>query len=375
MDSKNEMFDLAREKRELDDFLATIAEEEIVEGFPVAESTALKDVPPVTADSEFESRTSARGGSDYSTLETSPAKETGDIGIDEFIPELTLEETPTKIKDTTGVPVDKGPSLFGLDDEQRPVTPRAVSAPVVKPLESFKMMTRYDGTIKYEGAPVTELSPEGEKKGHTPAQEGKRGERESLSDDVSSEKKSDGEVYDFAPTRKGGGLKWAVLIVLVLLLALAGGYYWFSSGPSVGAIGDLFKTGLSVPGSSVKEIKLINVRQRLVYNAKLGRSIRIIEGVAENSASFPVSDIKIAANLYNADGSLLMTKETLGGNLLSDAKLESLDENVLLAELGKANASKEIIPPGGQTPFMVILTTQMEGVHRMSVKITDFDRH
>ena len=134
MDSKNEMFDLAREKRELDDFLATIAAEEIVEGFPVAESTALKDVPPVTADSGFESRTSVRGGSDYSTLESSPAKETVDTGIDEFIPELTLEETPAKTKDATGVPEDKEPSPFGLDDEQRPVTPRVVSAPVVKPL-------------------------------------------------------------------------------------------------------------------------------------------------------------------------------------------------------------------------------------------------
>ena len=161
-------------------------------------------------------------------------------------------------------------------------------------------------------------------------------------------------------------------MVIVLALLLGGGYLWFFSGPSIPGLGYIFKKGLTVTGTSAKEIKLINVRQRLVYNTRLGRSIRIIEGTAENTATFPVSGIKISANLYNADGSLLVTKEALGGNVLSDAKLESLDENGLLGELKKANVSKEIIPPGGQTPFMVILTTEMEGVHRLSVKATDF---
>jgi hypothetical protein len=374
MDNKNELFDLVREKRELDAFLSTIAEDEALDTFPSTDSTRPQGALPAAVDDELQIQTSDEKPSiwsDDATRDATLQKEDDVTGIDEFIPERPVEKTDPETK-TGADQADKVSSLFDFDDDQRPVTPRAVSAPVVKPLESFKTMTRYDGTVKYEGPPLTEALLDEERKSRTPADAGKRSGRESTLQDGLIEKKSDSDVYDFAPAGKGSGKgKWIGLI-LVLLLVLAGGYFWFSSGSSVPVLGNIFKTGLSIPGASAKEIKLINVRQRLVYNAKLGRSIRIIEGVAENTASFPVAEIKIAANLYNADGSLLMTKETIGGNILIDKQLEDLDESGLLSGLNKGKASQDIVPPGGQTPFMVIFTREMAGVHRLSVKATDF---
>jgi hypothetical protein len=378
MDNKNELFDLVREKRELDAFLSSIAQDEAFEIFPQADGTALKEVLPSAVDGELQIQTSDEKPlvwSDDMTRDATPQEEVDAIDIDEFIPGRPTEKTGSEAKTVMDRQADKASSLFDFDDDQRPMTPRVVSAPSVKPLESFKTMTRYDGTVKYEGPPLTEASLDEERRSQALPDAGKRSGRENTLQDGLIEKKSGSDVYDFAPARKGGGKgKWVGLI-LVLLLVLAGGYFWFSSGSSVLGIGNIFKTGLSIPGGSAKEIKLINVRQRLVYNTQLGRSIRIIEGIAENTASFPVSEIKIAANLYNADGSLLVTKETIGGNILLDKQLGDLDESGLLSRLNKGKASTDIIPPGGHTPFMVIFTREMAGVHRLSVKVTDFVKH
>lgn len=374
MDNKNELFDLAREKRELDDFLSTIAGDEVIADLRAPGDDRLKAGSPAD-ESQFELQAPAAAQTDW-RIDVKPEviseNEAGGISIDKDFPKSPFEEPHTESKGAAQRQGLQADPMFDFDIEQRPVSPRVVPTPAVKPLESIKIMTRYDGTIKPLASP-DEL-PDAKKRAQAQVQTDKRGGKESAPADARFDKQSDGEVYDFAPARKGGKGKW-IGLVIVLALLLGGGYLWFFSGPSIPGLGYIFKTGLTVPGTSAKEIKLINVRQRLVYNTRLGRSIRIIEGTAENTATFPVSGIKISANLYNADGSLLVTKEALGGNVLSDAKLESLDENGLLGELKKANASKEIIPPGGQTPFMVILTTEMEGVHRLSVKATDFVRH
>lgn len=374
MDNKSELFDLAREKRELDDFLSTIAGDEASSELRPPADGGLKPESPAD-EGQLELQTHADDQTAWQIdvePEMTSESESDSIIIDKDIPAPSFEEFLTESKESTHIQEQQDDPFFDFDVDQRPASPRVVPAPAVKPLESFKTMTRYDGTIKPETSPDESLDVE--KRSQVQTQTDRRGGKESLPSNARFDKKSASEVYDFAPAKKGGKGKWIALVIILVLL-LGGGYLWFSSGTSVPGLGDIFKTGLTAPGVSAKEIKLINVRQRLVYNTKLGKSIRIIEGAAENTATFPVSEIKISANLYNADGSLLVTKETLGGNVLNDAKLESLDENGFLAELKKTNASREIIPPGGQIPFMVILTREMEGVHRMSVKATDFARH
>jgi hypothetical protein len=101
----------------------------------------------------------------------------------------------------------------------------------------------------------------------------------------------------------------------------------------------------------------------------------VVEGIAENSTSRPASRIKIAANLYGADGKLLASMESFGGQILIDPQLENLDEAGLISELGKSKASEDKIPPGGQIPFMIIFTKELAGVHKLSVSAIDYAKH
>ncbi len=386
MDNKSELFNLEREKRELDAFLSTIAGDEASTPLPVRDVAQVKETlsssvedkswlqTPVYEPSGLKVETPA-----IKTEETSrpsvPRDKVSTTSVNEFIPSYVTDAAPMDFGGNASLPLDKASSIFSLEDEKKPASPRVVVSPAVKPLESFKTMTRFDGTTKYDGPALTEASLKDEKK--TPAGiETEKKIEKAGAPDLPIEKKIDKkDAYDFAPKQKGIGKgKWIGILIVLLLLLLAG-YFWFSSKSSGPGTGNIFKTDWSVPGSSVKEITLLNVRQRLVYNVKLGRSIRVVEGVAENAASYPVSKIRIMANLYNADGSVLASKESFGGNILIDKQLENLDESGLLFDLNRGQASADIIPPKGQTPFMIIFTREMTGVHRLAVTPVDLIKH
>jgi hypothetical protein len=206
----------------------------------------------------------------------------------------------------------------------------------------------------------------------TPPPQEKKPSMESSTD---VKKESATSPYDFEPEKKGVGKgKWIWALIFLLIMALAGGYFLLAPKLSLPDFGSFFKIGVGGSVSSVNEIKLLNVRQRLVYNNSLGKSVRVIEGVAENVAAHPVSKIKIVANLYNANGDVIASKDSLGGNILADAKLESLDEAGLISELAAGKKSEDIVPPKGQTPFMIIFTSDLSGVHRLAVVPVDFKK-
>ena len=101
----------------------------------------------------------------------------------------------------------------------------------------------------------------------------------------------------------------------------------------------------------------------------------MLEGIAENSTPRPVSKIKIAAILYNAEGSLLAKTESFGGNIIIDEKLESLDANGILSALKDVKTMEDRIQPKGQMPFMIVFTSEPAGVHKLSVFPADFKKH
>lgn len=373
MDNKSELFDLEREKRELDAFLSTIAEDEKSAALPVKEAVPKKESLPPLAEikSGFDSTDQEPSGFKF---EMPPLKTTEGVSkqsthkdkvytpsVNEFIPRFTPDAVSLELGGESGSSLEKTSSLFSLDDEKKTEAPRITVSQGVKPLESFKTMTRFDGTMKSDGRLLAEMPPLVEKK---------------ASAEIGTEKKIDKtSAYDFTPEKKSVGKgKW-IWILIVLLILLLAGYFWISPKLSVPGFGGFSKMERSVSTSSVKEIKLLSVRQRLVYNIKLGKSIRVVEGIAENSASFPVSKIKIVANLYNADGSVLAFRESFCGNILIDKKLESLDEAGLISDLNQGKASEDKIPPKGQVPFMVVFTSELAGVHKLSVIPVDFIKH
>lgn len=261
---------------------------------------------------------------------------------------------------------EKASSTISFDkDKKTDFMPRVTSAKSVKPLESLKTMTRFDGTTKAETPFMTETTPPSLPEEKKP----------SVESGADVKKDSTTSAYDFEPEKKGGGKgKWIWVLIILLIMALAGGYFLLAPKLSLPDLGSFFKIDIGGSVSPVNEVKLINVRQRLVYNNALGKSVRVIEGVAENVASHPVSKIKVVANLYNANGDVIATRESLGGNILPDVKLESLDEAGLVSELAAGKKSEDIVSPKGQTPFMIIFTRELSGVHRLSVVPVDFSK-
>jgi hypothetical protein len=119
-----------------------------------------------------------------------------------------------------------------------------------------------------------------------------------------------------------------------------------------------------------QQIKFTDVRQRFVYNIPLSRNIRIVEGVAVNNATFPISTIKILGELYDARGTILASKVIYCGNILPDEKLTTLGEEEIKSALsipqGNDLSNSKILPQG-QIPFMIIFVQEPVGVVKTTI--------
>lgn len=119
-----------------------------------------------------------------------------------------------------------------------------------------------------------------------------------------------------------------------------------------------------------EQIKFVDVKQRFVYNIPMGRDIRVVEGIAINQAAFPVSTIKILGELYDAHGSILASKVTFCGNILSEEKLAVLGEEEIRSALSipqGSDLSNNKILPQSQIPFMIIFTREPAGVVKTTI--------
>jgi hypothetical protein len=380
MDNKIDLNDLLREKRELDSFLSAIAKDEASPSIPVKDTVQTKESSsPSVSENKSELTGSDRAATGL-TIEK-PGISPDDLfkptagkdkplpqSINAFIPgrddAVPLKSAGTGRKDAFQEKVSS-PISFD-DDKKTDFRPRVTSTKSVKPLESLKTMTRFDGTMKSDTSFMAEATP-------PPPPEEKKPSAE-----ISADAKKDGATgpYDFEPETKGGGKgKWIWGLIILLILLLAGGYFVLAPKLSLPDFGTFFKIGVGGSVSSVKEVKIINYSQRLVYNNTLKKSIRVIEGVVENVASYPVSKIKVVANFYNVNGDVIASGDSLGGNILANAKLESLDQAGLASELSAGKKSEDILPPGGKTPFMIIFTNELKGVHKWAVVPVDFSKH
>jgi hypothetical protein len=380
MENKKELFDLKREKRELDAFLSTIAEP--AASLPIKGLVQTKEALSALAENKSLPEAARREPSGLELemaalkLEEAPVQpnhedETLTPADNEFIPKFT---DPISLKPAEkNVPGhEKMPSLTLLDEGKKTeALPQITDAQGAQPQESYAMLTQIDETTKSDRQELTRTSPPEEKK--------------ILTKPV-PEKKTDKAVdkanaYDFAPEKKSAGIGKRIWILIILLLALLIGYFWFypergsKTIESIKSYIPISKTGQGDSSSSVKGINLMNIREKLVYNTTLGKNVRVIEGIAENSTPRPVSKIRIVANLYNTERVLLASTESFCGNIIIDEKLESLDANGIISALKDVKTMEDRIQPKGQIPFMIVFTSEPAGVFRLSVLPVDFKKH
>lgn len=168
----------------------------------------------------------------------------------------------------------------------------------------------------------------------------------------------------------GRSRKFAVLVLLVCLLAGAGGAWWY------------FKMFLpsrqvAVPEMSLeKKVEMLtmrNVRQYYVNNEKIGQ-IFVIEGKVVNEFPEPKELIEVEATLYGMDKKALVTKKQLAGTSLSLFQLQVLGEKELESFLGnkiEILSNNTNIATGGEVPFMVLFYAPPQGIAEFGVRIVD----
>jgi hypothetical protein len=403
MENRITIFDLKREKQELDAFLSTIPD---VAAVPSAESVFDPDgIRPLPAqgkpvfDDDHREASIPEPEMPVPKQEEAPVEQDREdrvptLNDDEFVlemekPAVQPEEAPVeqspedkvfvpgedrpsgltdtvsfKLPEEAAPEVEKTPSWMPLEEEEKAETvPQSNDAEAVNPPDDIETMARLVETREsQEQEPIPPSLPEKKKKAGDKA-----------------------GAYDFAPERKSVNTGWwigiGIGLVIVLLTALLVGYFWLYPERGVKTISiiksyiPVLKNEQGAVPASVEGINLMQIRQKRFYNAALGKNIRVIEGIVENATPRPVSGIKIAANFYDAEGAVLASTESFAGNMVIDEKLESLDENGILSALKDVKTRDDRISFKGQMPFMVVFAGEPAGIFRLTVLPVECKTH
>lgn len=177
-------------------------------------------------------------------------------------------------------------------------------------------------------------------------------------------------------------ITWIALLIVFLVLSItAAGLLWFYPErrnqalrlmvANIPYIDRVFTTGKVQKNPDAGKIKFMDIRHRIIRNAAMGRNIRVVEGIAVNNTAASVSKVKLTGELYGADGSLLMlSKGSIAGNILTDDKLEKLDEEKIFSALSMApvsSLSEAGNTPLDQIPFMVVFTREPPNVFKLVI--------
>lgn len=194
---------------------------------------------------------------------------------------------------------------------------------------------------------------------------------------------SNEEIRKFAPENAASHkITWiALIIVFLILFFMALGFLWFYPDKknqvlqwmvaNIPYADKVLTVDNEQKNPDTGKIKFIDVRQRFIKNTSMGRNIRVIEGIVKNNTAANISKVKLFGELYDSEGLLLLTSKTsLAGNVLTDDKLEKLDEDEIFSALSIApasNLSEAKIPPLGQVPFMIVFTREPARVFKLVV--------
>lgn len=128
--------------------------------------------------------------------------------------------------------------------------------------------------------------------------------------------------------------------------------------------------------SVISQINIRNVQQRVVSNYLLG-SIRVVEGFVVNQADFPVTRLRVKAELLDAYSVVLESRTSYAGNVLTDEELMNLTDEEMQTRLsypeGRENSNERVIP-NGQIPFMIVFITVPQNAIKTTVAVSGAER-
>ncbi|MDR3640471.1 MAG: DUF3426 domain-containing protein [Humidesulfovibrio sp.] len=171
--------------------------------------------------------------------------------------------------------------------------------------------------------------------------------------------------------------KWIVPGVVLAVLVLAGaGLFVFKPWTKMNVPFLNSLSGKKEPvdnADKVKDIALRNVRQYYIPNEKSG-NIFVVEGKAVNNFTTPKERIKVEISLFDEKGHVLVSKQLLCGNTLSQFQLQVQSEEEINASLNSEVGiltSNTYLKTGMDTPFMAVFFKPPDSVKEFGVKVID----
>lgn len=183
-----------------------------------------------------------------------------------------------------------------------------------------------------------------------------------------------------APRKRIGALFLWFSILLLLAAIAVSAYLAFPQLRqlvpfSIGSVEQAQQEGLrqkqASPAGSVEDIALMDVRQYMVQNEKIGR-ILVIEGTAINQSETAKKMIKLKAVLYDEQGEPLREKEFLCGNTVSLFQLQVLSQSELESALGSkvgVLTNNSNLGPDQEVEFMTVFVNPDKGLTEFSLKV------
>jgi predicted Zn finger-like uncharacterized protein len=281
----------------------------------------------------------------------------GDLDLEE---EAVLEETagaeeafPVEQENADGLAFDEG---VGLEEEllDQDVTEHMT-------VEEHSVEGSADAEVSMpEGVPVASL------------EEGEEPEEVSLEDIPSA------PVIEAAAARKGISMPLLICLVVVLLGGGAYGAFTFLNGDGMKLpfLESLAGSGLADKADSGNlQISLLDngIKGRFVENRTLGR-LFVVNGEVKSSYPEARNFIRMKGVVYFRDGKVAKDRIVYCGNVLSEAELQTLDEEAIKKRLGNRfgdNKANFRVPSGKALPFMVVFTELPKDLGEFSVEVVD----
>jgi predicted Zn finger-like uncharacterized protein len=185
--------------------------------------------------------------------------------------------------------------------------------------------------------------------------------------------------------KKSNAFIWVMGFLLVILIAIGGGLFLFPQGGDViikkistifPAAEGFLRGSPPVPAVGPAQVKMVDLKQRFVENAMMG-TIRVVEGMAMNTSSVPMTRIKVRAELYDVLGTPVRQGVSYCGNLLTDQELKAATEEQIAAKLALpqgTDISNERIAPNSMIPFMIVFLREPPGVTKTMVMPIEAER-
>lgn len=188
------------------------------------------------------------------------------------------------------------------------------------------------------------------------------------------------------PSPKNHRKRWIIFgALLIAVIAAAAAATWAYQDKGGWALPQIFSKipfldqyltdGQTQKNAASAQVRLLNVRQRFIYNTALERNIRIIEGTAENQTKKTISRLKVIGELYDANTKMMNAKMSLCGNIVSDEILGSINEEAIQFKMAHSvDMPSSPVPPRGQLPFMIVFTNEHPGIAKATVMFAGFEK-